>query len=76
MAVLIDQYRSRGLSITRILELLHIPESTYYRKPSMIGMRRGRKRTVKTELSSGDEKIMIHDTQILGDIRELLSEVS
>ena len=39
----------------------------------MIGMRRGRKRTLKTELFSGDEKIMIHDTQILGDIRELLS---
>lgn len=39
----------------------------------MIGMRRGRKRTLKTELTSGDEKIMIHDTQILGDIRELLS---
>ena len=29
---IIDEYRSRGITITRMLHLLGIPESTYYRK--------------------------------------------
>lgn len=39
----------------------------------MIGMRRGRKRTVKTELSSTAGKIIVPDNQVLDEIRELLS---
>ena len=72
-AVLTYEYRTKGLKISRILELLHIPESTHYRNPSMVQLKKGRKPSGTTMLSRGNEGIPVPDTQILEEIRELLS---
>ena len=67
-----NEYRSRGITITRMLHLLGIPESTYYRKRSMIHLKRGRKNSQTTCLSVGNDIVRIPDTQILLVIEELL----
>jgi len=68
----VNEYRSRGITITRMLHLLGIPESTYYRKRSMIHLKRGRKNSQTTCLSVGNDIVRIPDTQILLVIEELL----
>ena len=67
-----NEYRSRGITVTRMLHLLGIPESTYYRKRSMIHLKRGRKNSQTTCLSVGNDIVRIPDTQILLVIEELL----
>ena len=67
-----NEYRSRGITVTRMLHLRGIPESTYYRKHSMIHLKRGRKPSQTTCLSVGNDIVRIPDTQILLVIEELL----
>jgi putative transposase len=67
-----NEYRSKGITVTRMLYLLGIPESTYYRKRSMIHLKRGRKNSLTTCLSMGNDIVRIPDAQILLVIEELL----
>ena len=67
-----DQYRSRGLPVTRMLVLLSIPGSSYYRKPSLVYLKRGRRPSRTTDLSFGNEITIVPESEILAIIRDLL----
>jgi hypothetical protein len=67
-----NEYRSKEITVTRMLYLLGIPESTYYRESSMVHLKSGRKNSQATCLSMGNDIVRIPDTQILLVIEELL----
>ena len=69
-----DQYRSRGLPVTRMLVLLSIPGSSYYRKPSLVYLKRGRRPSRTTDLSFGNEITIVPESEILAIIRDLLGK--
>ena len=70
---MINEYAGRGLSTTRILEILRIPRSTFYHSSPALHLKRGRKPSSMTERIVGQDIIMIPDDQVLADIIELLS---
>lgn len=70
---MINEYSGRGLSTTRILELLRIPRSTFYHSSPTLHLKRGRKLSSMTERIVGQDIIMVPDDQVLADIIELLS---
>ena len=70
---MIDDYRSRGLNVSRILTLLKIPRSTHYHSPPSLQIRRGRKTSTITERITDSGIISITDEQLLLDITDLLS---
>ena len=42
--------------LKRMLALLNVPESSYLRKPSMVHLKRGRKSSQTTDLSTGKDR--------------------
>ena len=71
-AILMNEYRSKGIPVTWMLYLLGITESTYYGKSSMVHLKRGRKTSKRTYLSVGNDRVRIPDTQIRLIIEEIL----
>lgn len=69
-----NEYRSRGITVTRMLYLLCIPGSSYYRKPSLVYLKRGRRPSRTTDLSSGNEITIVPESEILAVIRDLLGK--
>ena len=67
-----NEYRSKGITVTMMLHLLGIPESTYYRKRSLVHLKRERKTARTTCLSVGNHMVRIPDTQIINVIEALM----
>ena len=56
-----------------MLYLLGISRSTYYRKPSIVHLQRGRRRSAVTERIMDSRQISVTEEQLLDEITELLS---
>ena len=71
-AILMGQYRSKGLPVTRMLILLRIPGSSCYRKPSLVYLKSRGKPSRTTDLSSENEITIVPESEILAVIRDHL----
>ena len=69
---LIDDYRSGGLNVSRMLALLKIPWSTHYYSPPSLHLIRGRKTSMITKRITDAGIMEITDEQLLLDITDLL----
>ena len=69
---LIDDYRSGGLNVSRMLALLKIPWSTHYYSPPSLHLIRGRKTSMITKRITDAGIMEITDEQLLLDITGLM----
>ncbi len=69
---MISEYRGRGLSINRILILLGIPRSSYYRKESPLQLVRGRRISMTTSRLTASGIDEIGEDRLLEEITDLL----
>ncbi len=70
-----NEYIDRGLRVSDVARILHIPRCSFYRNDSSEGhsTRRGRKNSSFTLRKDGDETIIVDNSFIVNEIEVLLS---
>ena len=68
------EYINKGLRISKVAEMLHIPRCSFYRnRVSDKSIKRGRKNSEFTLRKDGNSTVIMDNSTVVNDIKELLS---
>ena len=73
---LTDEYMDRGLGISHIADLFHIPTCSFYRDSGSSErplLKRGRRNSLFTLKRDGNETIMVDNSIVVDEMEKLLS---